>query len=99
MKINFHDVQTQYHRYKDEIDSAIQNILASGQFIMGEEVYQFENALARYLNAKNVIGCGSGTDALLLALMAIDIKPGDEIITTAFSFIAVGEVITLLGGH
>lgn len=97
MKIQFHDLQTQYAEYREEIDSAIQQVLNSTQFIMGQEVFDFENSLACYLDCKNVIGCASGTDALLLALMAIDIKSNDEVITTPFTFIAIAEVISLLG--
>jgi UDP-2-acetamido-2-deoxy-ribo-hexuluronate aminotransferase len=97
MKIHFHDLHTQYANYKEEIDSAIQKVLNQCQFIMGEEVYQFEQSLSSYLECKHVISCASGTDALLLALMAIDIKPGDEVITTPFTFVATAEVISLLG--
>ncbi|SRR5579883_13399 len=97
MKINFHDLQTQYHCYKAEIDHAIQKVLNSSQFIMGPEIQEFETALQKYLGNTHVISCASGTDALMLALMAIDIKPGDEVITTPFTFIASAEVIALLG--
>ncbi len=96
MKINFHDLAAQYVAYQDEINFAIQKVLDSCQFIMGPEVFALENDLARYLECDHVISCASGTDALLLALMAIDIKPGDEIITTPFTFIATAEVIDLL---
>lgn len=97
MKINFHDLKSQYINYKDEINIAIQNVLDSSQFIMGPDIFELENELAQYLNCKHVVSCASGTDALLLALMAIDIKPGDEIITTPFTFIATAEVCCLLG--
>ena len=97
MKIHFHDLLSQYIDYKDEVDFAIQKVLNSCQFIMGQEVFEFENALAQYLGCKNVISCASGTDALLLSLMAIGIKPGDEVITTPFTFISTAEVISLLG--
>lgn len=97
MKIHFHDLQSQYQLYKEEIDTAIQTVMDSGQFIMGQEVFAFEQALAAYLACNHVIGCASGTDALLLALMAIDLQPGDEVITTPFTFIATAEVICLLG--
>lgn len=99
MKINFHDLQSSYVKYKEEINLAIQNVLDSSQFIMGEQVFNFEKALADYLKIKHVISCASGTDALLLALMAIDLKPGDEVITTPFSFIAAAEMISLLGAR
>ncbi len=97
VKMRFHELRAQYLDYKEEINFAVQHVFDSCEFIMGKEVFDFENELAQYLNCKNVISCGSGTDALLLALMAIDIKPGDEIITTPFTFIATAEVICLLG--
>ena len=77
--------------------NAISRILNSSSFIMGEEIDILENKLKNFTNSKHVISCSSGTDALLLALMAINIKPGDEIITTPFSFISTAEVIALLG--
>ena len=97
MKIPFIDLQSQYRAYKGEIDSAIQNILDTSQYIMGAPVKNFEASLSDYVGVKHAIGCASGTDALLLALMAIGIKPKDEIITTPFTFIASSEVISLLG--
>jgi len=97
MMIPFIDLQSQYRVYKDEIDSAIQHVLDTSQYIMGPPVKQFEDNLSAYVGAKHAIGCASGTDALLLALMAIGIKPNDEIITTPFTFIASSEVISLLG--
>ncbi|MBA3662177.1 MAG: DegT/DnrJ/EryC1/StrS family aminotransferase [Gammaproteobacteria bacterium] len=97
MNIAFHDLQSQYYEYKEEINFAIQKVLNSSQFIMGPEVEQFEEALGEFLNCKHVVTCANGTDAILLALMAIDIKPGDEIITTPFTFIATAEMISLLG--
>jgi UDP-2-acetamido-2-deoxy-ribo-hexuluronate aminotransferase len=97
MKIPFIDLQSQYQAYKGEIDSAIQNVLDTSQYIMGPSVKQFEASLSKYVGVKHAIGCASGTDALLLALMAIGIKPNDEIITTPFTFIASSEVISLLG--
>lgn len=97
MKIEFHDLNSQYAAYKDEINSAIQAVLSSGQFIMGPDVAKFECALANYIGCKHVISCASGTDAIFLALLALDLSPGDEVITTPFSFIAAAEVIALLG--
>ena len=82
MKIPFIDLQSQYQAYKTEIDSAIQNVLESSQYIMGPQVALLEKKLADFTGSKHAIGCSSGTDAILLALMSIDIKPGDEIITT-----------------
>ena len=97
MKIPFIDLQAQYQAYKTEIDTAIQGVLDSSQYIMGPELTKLEEGLAFYTGAKHAIGCSSGTDALLLALMAMDIQPGDEVITTPFTFIATTEVISLLG--
>lgn len=97
MKINFIDLQAQYRAYKDEIDSEVSEVMASAQFIGGEKLNAFEKALGEYVGTKHAIGCSSGTDALLLALMALGIKSGDEVITTPFTFISTAEVIALLG--
>ncbi len=83
---------------KEEIDAAIQRILNRGDFILGEEVKEFEQRVAQYLGVKHCIGVGSGTDALQIALMAIGLNPGDEVITTPFTFVATAETIVLLGG-
>jgi len=97
MQIDFANLQLQYQRYKDEIDEAIHAVLDKSNYIMGEEVKVLEENLERFTGAKYAITCSSGTDALLLAMMALDIKPGDEIITTPFTFIATAETITFLG--
>jgi UDP-2-acetamido-2-deoxy-ribo-hexuluronate aminotransferase len=97
MKINFIDLQAQYAAYKEEIDPQISAVLQDANFIGGARLNTFEDNLARYTGVQHAIGCSSGTDALLLALMAIDIQPGDEVITTPFTFIATAEVIALLG--
>jgi len=97
MKIPFIDLKTQYETYKEEINKEVLGVLDSTQFILGPQVTKLEEGLSKYTGAKHAIGCSSGTDALLLALMAFDIKPGDEIITTPFTFIATAEVIALLG--
>ncbi|MDD5373060.1 MAG: DegT/DnrJ/EryC1/StrS family aminotransferase [Sulfurimonas sp.] len=97
MKINFIDLQAQYRAYKDEIDSEVLEVFSSAQFIGGEKLNSLEKNLATYTGAKHAIGCSSGTDALLLALMALDVGAGDEVITTPFTFIATAEVIALLG--
>ncbi len=94
--MKFIDLNRQYQSYKSEIDAAIQRVLDHSQFIMGPEVFELEEKLADYTNARYCITCANGTDALLLALMAIDIQPGDEIITPAFGYIAAAEMITLL---
>lgn len=97
MKINFIDLQAQYREYREEIDREVGEVMASAQFIGGPKLQQLEAGLAAYTGAKHAIGCSSGTDALLLALMALDIKAGDEVITTPFTFIATAEVIAFLG--
>jgi len=97
MKIDFANLQYQYQLYKKEIDSAIQKVLDNSNYIMGQEVIELEENLCNFTGAKNAITCSSGTDALLLAMMALDIKPGDEIITTPFTFIATAETIALMG--
>lgn len=97
MQIDFANLQYQYKLYKDEIDEAIHNVLDKSNYIMGEEVAQLEQSLEEFTGAKYAITCSSGTDALLLAMMALDIKPGDEIITTPFTFIATAETIALMG--
>jgi len=97
MKINFIDLQAQYQAYKEEIDREVGEVMASAQFIGGPKLQKLETDLAAYTGAAHAIGCSSGTDALLLALMALDVKPGDEVITTPFTFIATAEVIAFLG--
>ena len=90
------DLKGQYLRIKDEINGAIQEVLDSTSFINGPQVAKFEKELAEYLGTRHVIGCGNGTDALQIALMALNLQPGDEVITTPFSFISTIEVIRLL---
>ena len=97
MKINFIDLQAQYQAYKEEIDREVGDVMATAQFIGGPKLQKLEQDLATYTGAKHAIGCSSGTDALLLALMAFDVKAGDEVITTPFTFIATAEVIAFLG--
>jgi len=92
------DVLGQYHRYQDEIDSAVLEVIRSGKYINGPYVQQFERAMESYLGVEHAIACASGTDALQLALMAIDLQPDDEVITTPFTFAATTETIALLGG-
>jgi dTDP-4-amino-4,6-dideoxygalactose transaminase len=93
------DLSRQYRNLKPEIDAALQRVLESAEFIMGRAVREFETALARYLEVKHVIGCASGTDALQAALMALNIGPGDEVLTTPFTFVATVETIVLLGAR
>lgn len=97
MKIDFAKLQDQYQLYKTEMDEAIHAVLDKSNYIMGEEITQLEEELQNFTKAKYAISCSSGTDALLLAMMAMDIKPGDEIITTPFTFIATAETIAFLG--
>ncbi|MDD3477231.1 MAG: DegT/DnrJ/EryC1/StrS family aminotransferase, partial [Sulfurimonas sp.] len=97
MKINLIDLQAQYKKYESEINSEVMEVFNSAQFIGGEKLNTLEKGLEAYTGAKHAIGCSSGTDALLLALMALDIGEGDEVITTPFTFIATAEVIALLG--
>lgn len=97
MKINFIDLQGQYQKYKEEIDHEIHDVLDTSNYIMGPKVIELENNLATFTGAKHAIACSSGTDALLLALMALDIKAGDEVITTPFTFIATAEMIAFIG--
>jgi dTDP-4-amino-4,6-dideoxygalactose transaminase len=91
------DLKGQYEKIKPQIDSAIQQVIDSTQFIKGPDVAKFQDEMATYLGVKHVIACGNGTDALQIAMMALGLKPGDEVITTSFTFIATVEVIALLG--
>lgn len=97
MKINFIDLQSQYQKYKEEIDKEMHEVLDTSGYIMGPKVAKFEENLANFVGCKHAIACSSGTDALLLALMALDIKTGDEVITTPFTFIATAEMIAFVG--
>jgi dTDP-4-amino-4,6-dideoxygalactose transaminase len=97
LKVALGEVTKQYHTIKGEIDSAIHAVLESGQFIMGAAVAKLEEEIAAYEGAKFGIGVNSGTDALLLALLANGIGPGDEVITTPFTFVATVEAIALAG--
>jgi dTDP-4-amino-4,6-dideoxygalactose transaminase len=91
------DVVGQYRRIQSEVDRAIRSVIDSGQFVLGKEVGEFESRVAGYLGVKYAIGCASGTDALQVAMMALGIGPGDEVITTPFTFVATTETIALLG--
>lgn len=97
--MDFVDLRAQYQRIKPRIDARIQTVLDHGRFILGPEVEELEQRLAARIGARHAIGCASGTDALLLALMAVGIGSGDEVVTTPFTFFATGEMITLLGAH
>ena len=95
--MDFIDLKTQQRRIKEQLDANIQKVLAHGSYIMGPEVKELEQKLASYVGIKHAIGCASGTNALLMALMAYGVGPGDAIFTTPFTFIATAEVISLLG--
>lgn len=91
------DLVGQYKKIQNEVDAAMQEVIASASFINGPQVKTFSKDLAEYLQVKHVIPCGNGTDALQIALMGLGLKPGDEVITTDFTFIATVEVVKLLG--
>ena len=91
------DLNGQYERIKQEVDAAIHNVIDSASFIKGADVKSFEKALSSYLGVNHVITCANGTDALQIAIMALGLKPGDEVITTPFTFVATVEVVKLLG--
>ncbi|MDF0604367.1 DegT/DnrJ/EryC1/StrS family aminotransferase [Neisseriaceae bacterium TC5R-5] len=97
MTIQFIDLKAQYQHLKPAIDARIHAVLEHGQYIMGPEVKELEQQLANYTGAKHAIGVSDGTKALLIAMMALGISAGDEVITTPFTFIATGEMIALLG--
>ena len=97
MSIPFIDLKTQYQALRPQIQERINRVLEHGQYIMGSEVQELEEKLAAYTGAKHCITVASGTEALLISLMALGIKPGDEVITTPFTFVATAEVIVLLG--
>lgn len=91
------DLKTQYHHIKTEIDQAVIDCIASTAFINGPAVKEFQLNLEKYLGVKHVIPCANGTDSLQIAMMALDLKPGDEVICPAFTYVATAEVIGLLG--
>lgn len=95
--MQFIDLQAQYRAIKDDVDRRIQDVLNHGKFILGPEVAEMETALAAYAGARHCVAVASGTDALLIALMAAGIGPGDEVITTPFTFVATAEMIVLAG--
>jgi dTDP-4-amino-4,6-dideoxygalactose transaminase len=90
------DLKAQYHQIKEEVDAAVLGVLESSAFINGPQVGRFAAALAQYQGSKNVIPCANGTDALQIAMMALGLQPGDEVITPSFTYIATTEVIALL---
>jgi UDP-2-acetamido-2-deoxy-ribo-hexuluronate aminotransferase len=96
-KISMVDLKSQYEKIKPEIDKAISDVINSTSFINGPAVKEFQSALEKYLNVKHVIPCANGTDALQISMMALGLKPGDEVIAPSFTFIATAEVIAVLG--
>ena len=96
-KIQMVDLKIQYDKIKPEVDKAIHEVIDTTAFINGPVVKAFQNDLELYLGVKHVIPCANGTDALQIAMMALGLKPGDEVITANFTFIATAEVIALLG--
>lgn len=97
MKIQMVDLKGQYDRIKTEIDRAVVECMASTAFINGPAIKEFQSDLEKYLGVKHVIPCANGTDSLQIAMMALDLKPGDEVICPAFTYVATAEVIGLLG--
>src|SRR4051812_17632939 len=96
-KIQMVDLKTQYQKIKSEVDKGIQEVIDNTAFINGPAVKEFQKDLETYLNVKHVIPCANGTDALQIAMMALGLKPGDEVITADFTYVATAEVIGLLG--
>jgi len=99
MNVPLLDLQAQYVSLRDDLQQAVERVMRSQRFVLGDEVGGLETSIAEYCQAKHAIGCASGSDALLLALMALDVKAGDEVITTPFSFFATGACVTRLGAR
>lgn len=97
MNIQMVDLKRQYLKIKEEVDAAVINVMTNANFINGQEVKTFQQNLESYLNVKHVIPCANGTDALQIAMMGLGLKPGDEVITASFTYVATAEVIALLG--
>ena len=96
-KIQMVDLKGQYLKIKKEVDASIQEVIDNVAFVNGPAVKNFQTNLEKYLGVKHVIPCANGTDALQVAMMGLGLRPGDEVITTSFTFIATAEVISLLG--
>jgi UDP-2-acetamido-2-deoxy-ribo-hexuluronate aminotransferase len=97
--MQFIDLKQQYERYKPEILAELNAVLDSGRYILGPAVTELENELSAYTGVKHAIACSSGTDAIMLALMALELSPGDEVIIPDFTFFATAEIVSLLGGR
>lgn len=93
------DLQAQYRRIKDDVDARIRTVLEHGQYVMGPEIEELEASLAEYVGVPHCVALSSGTDALLVAMLALNVGPGDEVVTTPFTFIATGEMIGLAGAR
>jgi len=96
MNIQMVDLVTQYNNIKDDVDKAVIDLMSTAKFIKGPAVMSFEENLGKYLDVKHVISCANGTDALQIALMALDLEEGDEVIVPSFTYVATAEVIGLL---
>src|SRR5437762_6596594 len=99
MKVPFVDLHAQYLTIKDELDGAIAEVIAESAYIRGPQVEAFEEAWARTLGVKRCVSCANGTDAIYIALRGLGLRPGDEVITTAHSWISTSETITQAGGR
>ena len=97
MEIQMVDLKRQYEKIKSEVDKGIQEVISNTQFIKGPQIKKFEKDLQEVLNVNHVIACANGTDALQIAMMALDLKPGDEVLLPVFTYVATAEVIALLG--
>src|SRR5687767_14190678 len=97
MNIQMVDLHKQYLRIKPEIDKAIEEVLTSTAFIQGPQVNEFAKSLSQYSGSEHVTPCANGTDALQIAMMALGLKPGDEVIVPVHTYVATAEVIALLG--
>lgn len=95
--MDFIDLKSQYRRIQASVNTRIQKVLEHGQYVLGPECTELENLLADYVGTKHCVAASSGTDTLLIAMMALDIGPGDEVITSPFTFISTGEMIALIG--
>ena len=96
-KINIIDTKLEYKAIKNKIDKVVLNVLKSGIYINGPEVEKFELELSNFLNVKHCISCANGTDALKIALLSLNLKPGDEVLVPSFTFVSTAEVVVLLG--
>ena len=97
--MQFINLKKQQDLIRDKINNRVNKVLDHGKYIMGPEVYELEEKLSSFVNRKHCISCSSGTDALLIPLMALNIGPGDAVLTTTFSYIATSEVIRFIGGY